>query len=148
MLVCCIQAPKLIRQLSTDPRLDAGIKSEAQQVLKIVFSICFGLKYTSANLSLIKWNTGSNSVFWNIFQDLEDVRIEIWHLQWSYNLLSIVLITFGDFKSALLNVLWEWRRPSLALLSDSPNHKRMLWDLINSSEPIMSNKIVLNSCWN
>ena len=29
------QAPKLIRQLSTDPRLDAEIKTEAQQVLKI-----------------------------------------------------------------------------------------------------------------
>ena len=29
------QAPKLIRQLSTDPRLDAEIKTEAQQVFKI-----------------------------------------------------------------------------------------------------------------
>ena len=35
MLTMLSQAPKLIRQLSTDPRLDAEIKTEAQQVLKI-----------------------------------------------------------------------------------------------------------------
>ena len=41
------QAPKLIRQLSTDPRLDAEIKTEAQQVLKIALY----LKYDFNKLS-------------------------------------------------------------------------------------------------
>ena len=50
----CFQAPKLIRQLSSDQRLDAGIKSEAAQVSKKVF--IFRLKYILANLRLAKQN--------------------------------------------------------------------------------------------
>ena len=45
------QAPKLIRQLSTDPRLDAEIKTEAQQVFEIALCLnyVFNKKYISNN---------------------------------------------------------------------------------------------------
>ena len=55
------QAPKLIRQLSSDQRLDAGIKSEAAQVSKKVF--IFRLKYILANLRLVKQNAKFKMVF-------------------------------------------------------------------------------------
>ena len=41
------QAPKLIRQLSTDPRLDAEIKTEAQQVLKIALYLRYDVNKLS-----------------------------------------------------------------------------------------------------
>ena len=49
------QAPKLIRQLSTDPRLDAEIKTEAQQVFIIALYLKYDwdLKY---NVSSMKAN--------------------------------------------------------------------------------------------
>ena len=56
----CFQAPKLIRQLSSDQRLDAGIKSEAAQVSKKVFT--FRLKYILVNLRLVKQNANFKMV--------------------------------------------------------------------------------------
>ena len=59
----CFQAPKLIRQLSSDQRLDAGIKSEAAQVSKKVFTNCLRLKYILVNLRLVKQNAEFKMVF-------------------------------------------------------------------------------------